>query len=214
MLNIFKKTPQWQKENPKYVIEKAFTLGGKQYYQLNDFVNIPCERALVAIQYYNELDMKVDKAFLNAHIVAVTDALNRGKLNEVVQLTNDLKNRSEKITDYDTVLRLASVLYFDENESHLTYDESYNEKKIAEWKKLKVDTFFLAVPLQHLVPCVDLSKIDSQTFTNLTILEAKTKINQIENIILSITPNKVNQDLLSSLELQIIELKQLIQLNA
>jgi hypothetical protein len=134
-------------------------------------------------------------------------------LNEVIQLTNDLKVRSKLVSDYDLILRLASILYFDENESHLTYDEGYNEKKIKEWKKLKVEAFFLNVPLQQFLPQLDLLKVDSVQFTNLTKAESKLKIEHLERIISSITPNKQNEGLLTSIESQIQELKQLILLN-
>jgi hypothetical protein len=210
--SLFSK-PVWQKESPKYVIEKAFTLGGKQYYHINDFINIPCERALMAIQYYNEMEMKVDSKFMTAHVEAILDATNRGKLTEVAQLTQDLKYRLSTVSDYDTILRLGSIMWFDDNESHLTYDETYNEKKIKEWKKLKVESFFLSVPLKELLPSLNLSKVDSDIFTNLTKATSQLKIEQLERIMQSITPNNKNKDLLNSLELQISELKELILLN-
>jgi hypothetical protein len=210
--SLFSK-PVWQKENPKYVIEKAFTLGGKQYYHINDFINIPCERALMAIQYYNEMEMKVDSKFMTAHVEAILDATNRGKLTEIAQLTQDLQYRLKTVSDYDTILRLASIMYFDDNESHLVYDETYNEKKIKEWKKLKIESFFLSVPLSELLPSLNLSKVDSDIFTNLTKVTSQLKIEQLERIMQSITPNNKNKDLLNSLESQISELKELILLN-
>jgi len=202
LTNLFKsKEPVWKKKS-NYVIEYAFTHNGKKYYQLSDYINIPCERAFTAITYYDELSMKCDRDFLLGHNEAIENACNNGKLTEVVRLNNDLRMRLKLVSDPDLLLKLASVVYFDENEEPTTYDFKYNEKKIAEWKKYKLSDFFKVLPLQSLVPSLDFSKIDLETFTKMNHEVRLLTVQQIENILLNLSQVESNEDLRNKLELQ------------
>jgi hypothetical protein len=195
------KSPKWSKET-NYVIEFAFKHNGKNYYQMSDYINIPCERAFTAVSYYDELTMKCDRAFLLAHNEAIENACNNGKLTEVVKLNHDLKLRLSLVSDPDLLLKLASVVFFDDNESPLVYDFAYNEKKLKEWKKDKLMDFFQVLPLQNLIPSLDFSKIDLKTFTKMNHEVRQLTVLQIDNILLNLSPEVLKGDLASELILQ------------
>jgi hypothetical protein len=195
------KPPVWRKET-NYVIEFAFKHNGKNYYQMSDYTNIPCERAFTAVSYYDELSMKCDRVFLLAHNEAIETACNNGKLTEVVKLNHDLKLRLSLVSDPDLLLKLASVVFFDDNESPLVYDFAYNEKKIKEWKKDKLMDFFQVLPLQNLIPSLDFSKIDLKTFTKMNHEVRQLTVLQIDNILLNLSPEALKGDLASELILQ------------
>lgn len=195
------KPPVWRKET-NYVIEFAFKHNGKNYYQMSDYTNIPCERAFTAVSYYDELSMKCDRVFLLAHNEAIETACNNGKLTEVVKLNHDLKLRLSLVSDPDLLLKLASVVFFDENESPLVYDFAYNEKKIKEWKKDKLMDFFQVLPLQNLIPSLDFSKIDLKTFTQMNHEVRQLTVLQLDNILHNLSPEALNGDLAKGLILQ------------
>ena len=195
------KPPIWRKET-NYVIEFAFKHNGKNYYQMSDYTNIPCERAFTAVSYYDELSMKCDRVFLLAHNEAIETACNNGKLTEVVKLNHDLKLRLSLVSDPDLLLKLASVVFFDENESPLGYDFAYNEKKIKEWKKDKLMDFFQVLPLQNLIPSLDFSKIDLKTFTTMNHEVRQLTVLQLDNILHNLSPEALKGDLAKGLILQ------------
>lgn len=195
------KPPVWRKET-NYVIEFAFKHNGKNYYQMSDYTNIPCERAFTAVSYYDELSMKCDRVFLLAHNEAIETACNNGKLTEVVKLNHDLKLRLSLVSDPDLLLKLASVVFFDENESPLVYDFAYNEKKIKEWKKDKLMDFFQVLPLQNLIPSLDFSKIDLKTFTTMNHEVRQLTVLQLDNILHNLSPEALKGDLAKGLILQ------------
>lgn len=212
LTNLFKKKePVWSKKSD-YVIEYAFTFDGVDYYQMSDYINIPCERAFTAMAYYEEFKMKCDKNFLIAHTEAIENACNNGKLNEVVRLTQDIRQRLSFISDPDLLLKLASVVYFDIKEDPTVYDFGYNEKKIAHWKKHHLKSFFLALPLQSLIPSLDFSKIDLEIFTKMNQEVRQITIHHIDRIISNLSQEESNEGLKKELQLQKESLINLLQL--
>jgi hypothetical protein len=203
--NIFKSKPRWQTSNFKYQVEKAFTLGGIDYFSCTDFINIPSERAFEAMSFYNELDMKVDKTFLQGHTSAIESIINSGtiQISKIAQLNQDLKNRLDLVYDPDLLYKLASVVFFDEKEDPTRYDKEYNRLKILKWKKAGLDAFFLNIPLNKLLPSLDFSKLDSATFTEMTTVLNSLKKEHIEKILSLIKSNKKDEEIAKLLQLQI-----------
>ena len=212
LTNLFKKKePVWSKKSD-YVIEFAFTFNGTDYYQMSDYINIPCERAFTAMSYYEEFKMKCDKTFLLGHTEAVENACNAGKLNEVVRLTQDIRQRLNFISDPDLLLKLASVVFFDIKEDPTVYDFGYNEKKINNWKKHKLNSFFQALPLANLIPSLDFSKIDLEMFTKMNNEVRQITIHHLERVISNLSQEAQSEDLKKDLLLQKENLVKLLQL--
>lgn len=168
-LNPFKSKTYFNKEG--LIIKEAFVIAGVKYFEVDSIFKLPYERAMMAIRFYEEVKMKCDYDMLKAYTTAV-DNIFKGKqigFNEMAELKrfNDiLRERLYNIVDTDLIYKLASVCFFDENESPFKYDYEYNQKKILKWKAEKnINDFFLQEPLQRLIPFLKSPEIDFQTYS-------------------------------------------------
>lgn len=163
-INLFaKKEFRFDSELP---IIEAFEVGGVKYYQFDSAFNTPCERALKALTYYEELKMRCTREFLQKHCNAIKEAVNKSDINRVALLNHQLSERLELIIEPEIAYKLASVVYFDKNESPYLYDFKYAEKKIAYWKKYKgVHDFFLQKPVQSLIPFLNVSEVNLNIYS-------------------------------------------------
>ena len=176
---IFNREPKWLRDwNSKYVIVEAFTMAGNKYYMFDDVFNIPYERGLKALVYYEEFRMRVNKEYLKMHVDAMDKILSdpsKIDIGTIAKLNNQLKERLELIVEPDLLYKLASVVFFDKNEKPESYDFNYSKKKIEFWKKnMSTQSFFLETPLVTLIPFLKLSGTNIDTYS--TIVE---KINDI-----------------------------------
>jgi hypothetical protein len=172
-MNLLTKLKLRLKSAPKsnHTIIPAFTIGGVEYFQFDDAFNLPYLRGLTTITYFREMQMNCDRDLLLAHCDAKETiskklmeafSIQAGKMNltkifdlqkESIALDMQLKERVTMITDPDLIYKLASIVFFDKNESPYNYEHSYNLKKIEFWKKHKtMHDFFLSMPVQKLVP--------------------------------------------------------------
>lgn len=156
--------PIWQIEEG-HVIEPAFISGGVQYYRLKDYFNTFSLRGLMALQVYEEFNMRMTKEVLDNYISAVDKILSNPKqinIGELVILNARLKERvSMVIPCTDIIYKFASVAYFDKNESPYSYDPEYNAAKIKRWKEATdIDSFFIVMQLKDILPLPQLSKED------------------------------------------------------
>ncbi len=140
--NIFRKlrSPKDPKsiwKDSRYVIEFAFQAGGESYYKFNDLANMPYERAFTSVDFYTEMQMNVDYAYLKQHVKAVREILTKNKINvfDVHKLNEQMAERLDMIRSANLMYKLASVVYFDKNENPSVYDAKYNIEKIKRWKK-------------------------------------------------------------------------------
>jgi hypothetical protein len=157
--------------NSKQVTELAFTVGGIDYYQHVDELNIPYGRALNALTIYKEMDMKCDRFYLDQHIKAMSEIFAGKKIgfeemSKMKQLNDQLKERVQWIIIPDHVYKLASIRYFDKNENPNSYDWKYAMKKIEHWKKHEsANAFFLREPILRLVPFLRSAKVDLKEYS-------------------------------------------------
>lgn len=164
---IFKRKPKFKLQND-HIIKEAFTCGGVVYYQFDDIFNVPFERALTALDFYEELRMRTSRDLLLLHVTAVDEQLNKGKLTEVAKLNQQLKERLEWIIEPDLLYKLASVVFFDDKESPYIYDYKYGQDKIKNWKKeSEMNAFFLQTPLIKLVPFLQDCEIDFRAYSKM-----------------------------------------------
>jgi hypothetical protein len=153
---LFRKRFRSRLLDNKYKIVQAFELGGTIYYMFDQTAEVPTGRMLAALAIYQEMEMKVDKEYLELHTKAMEKLLSDPKKINVMyiaQLNLNLKERLELMPLPDFVYKLASVIFFDETESPYSYSFDYNKKKIEEWKK-SGDTldFFLSRLSSELIP--------------------------------------------------------------
>jgi hypothetical protein len=186
MKKIWQTIQGWFKREPKFEVDEkhkvvpAFEMDGVQYYQFADINNMMTGRAFVAMDYYNELSMRCTREYLVEHCDAMEKVLSGDSINviNIAQLHTQLKERLEMILQPDIVYKIASVVYFDESEQPYTYDFKYNQKKIEQWKSKGMD-FFLQIPLNELIPSLDLSEVDLK---NYMIVADKVNRKHLENI--------------------------------
>lgn len=159
-----------------YQVKYAFTVKGVDYYEMDDLMNQPYERAVTCLAFYAEFNQRVDREYLLKHVEAVDkalrvvpgQALDYGK---AIQLNKHLKERLNWIIDGDLAYKLASVVFFDKNESPIVYDHAYNQKKIDFWKKeASAKEFFFTQPLKRLIPFLE--DLDENFQTYLMVTEA------------------------------------------
>lgn len=141
----------------KLKIVEAFIHDGTRYLMYENPTDVPTGRMLAANGVYMELEMKCDKQYLEDHCRAVDKLLNENKkginVTYIAQLNQNLRERLNLMPLPDFVFKLASVIFFDESESPVSYDWAYNEKKIARWKKdPKLLDFFLTRLASELIP--------------------------------------------------------------
>jgi hypothetical protein len=165
---IFRKRFRSRLLDNKYKVIEAFQLGGTTYYMFDQTAEVPTGRMLAALAVYTEMEMKVDKAYLELHTKAMEKLLSDPKKINVMyiaQLNLNLKERLELMPLPDFVYKLASVIFFDETESPYSYSFDYNAKKIEQWKK-SGDTldFFLSRLSNELIPSLKPATGNSKTF--------------------------------------------------
>ena len=160
--------------NIKHVIEYAFSIGNRDYYQFDDVFNTHYDRALKCLVYYKELDMNCDRAFIKAHTEAVDNILSASKIDlggllKFKQLNDMLKQRLELPKEPDLMYKFASVVFFDQFENPSIYEFKYGEQKIKHWKKeTSLTDFFLSKPLKELIPYLQHAGENLQMFSQMT----------------------------------------------
>lgn len=156
--------PVWQLDEG-HVIEPAFISGGVQYYRLKDYFNTFSLRGLMALQVYEEWNMRMQKEQLVEFIDKMDKVLSDPKqirVGEIARMVAMIKERLEFVMPTtDIIYKFASVAFFDKNESPYSYDPEYNKEKIARWKEAgDVDSFFIVMRLKDIVPLPTLSEED------------------------------------------------------
>lgn len=163
------------------IIKPAFTVGGVEYFEIENVYTLPVHRGIGAVHIYRELKMNCDDEFLKAHVAASENIYNGKRIgideiSKLKQLNNQLKERLYNIIDTDLVYKLASVVFFDKTESPFEYDWEYARKKIIHWKKhASVSAFFLQEPLIRLLPFLKQQNVNFQTYS-----EAIAVFNQVQ----------------------------------
>lgn len=158
----------------EYVIKEAFTLKGRTFFEMDDQFNLPYERGVICLRYYNEFEQRVTREYLQEHVKAVGEILTfqPGKSIDLVRLgvlNRNLADRLNWILDEDLAYKLASVVYFDANENPATYDTKYNQEKISFWKKeASAQEFFFTEPLLKLIPFLKDLEINLETYFEVT----------------------------------------------
>lgn len=167
-LNIFKTKSRGFLFNSSYRVEHAFTCGGIKYYKFSNQLDAPAGRQMAALGIYDEIEMRCDKKFLVDYCNAAEKIMSQPKINiqQLALLNAHLKERLDLVPLPEFVYKLASVIYFDNNEPIAEYDYDYNQKKIEHWKAHggTLD-FFMTTPLRHMMPSLGMRIEDIKTFS-------------------------------------------------
>ncbi len=156
-LVFWKKKQRVPKHRPEHRIVEAFELNGIKYFKFDaDVANMPYQRGLEALVFYEQVRMRCTREYLDEVVAAIDKILHQPKIDvfKIHQINVHLKERLTWVIETDTVYNLASVVFFDSTESPYHYDHEYNKKKIASWKKHSTENldFFLQKPLADYIP--------------------------------------------------------------
>jgi hypothetical protein len=145
-----------------HVIVPAFVSDGVQYYMMKDIFNSFAGRALDAMAIYEKWSLRTSPEFMRGWLTALENTVNGNpiKITEVAELLKVMKERLDfALPTEGLIWELASVAFFDRNESPYRYDPEYAKEKIERWKKdIGLPDFFFRSPLRDIVSLPDLSE--------------------------------------------------------
>lgn len=149
-------------------VEPAFKADGKQYYRFRKETSIPWGRYMYLQTFLKEQELRMDLKTLHEYVhrikLALTATNNKIDLNTVFRTLMQMESRIELAFEVDTTYRLASVMYFDDQEDLYTYDKSHNDKKVKTWKECRVVDFFYTRPMSEFLGLSNSSPEDLQRF--------------------------------------------------
>ncbi len=151
---IFQKSKTIFKED--FNLEFAFRCNGVDYFEFKDKNNMPYQRGLEALTFFEELQNGVTKDYLKKHCEVVKSIIQpqKGKPIDLQKLYIEVARLEERlnfIINKDIIYKVASVAFVTKDEPLLKYDFDFNKKKIEDWQKYG-DGFFLYQPLKKLIP--------------------------------------------------------------
>ncbi len=194
-------------------IEFAFTSGGINYFRFTAEVNVPFQRAVAARDIFTEELWQINPDFLkgwnNGLINLLLDKKKKDdkKLYEIGILASRLKEQMDMSVSMVRQLKLATVVYFDEQENPLDYQYPYNKQKLEHWMKHNdVEGFFLNLPEYAFLPSLTEYSKNFPTYLQAETLQS---LNNLKHIIGLQSQDSTDKDLMSSLELQVEMLKEL-----
>lgn len=175
-LNLFKKSKHALKH--EFNTQFAFECGGINYYEFVDKNNLPFQRGLDALTFFQELQNGITKEYLLDHVKIMSGLLSQPKIDigKIAVHNNRLSDRLNYLVSKDIIYKIASIAFIDENENPLTYDAKYNEAKIKNWKDNGADAFFLSQPMKRLIPF--LKEYGEASPTYLMVVEEVEKLQQ------------------------------------
>ena len=184
-----------------HVIVPAFESGGIQYYMMKDIFNSFAGRALDAMAIYEKWSMRTSPEFMSVWLQGLENTINANpiKITEVAEMINVMRERINFAIPTESIIwELASVAFFDKNESPYRYDPEYAKEKIARWKEDGgLPSFFFKTPLRDLVSLPDLSE---EGFKNYLKVTEAVSGKQLEKVLSKLSSSQLNQGFLSVLE--------------
>lgn len=196
-------------EKNQYPVVPAFELAGRTFYRFADINNQPAGRTLAAIPLYIELKTNCDEDYLKLFVSGMEAVLNDPasiSIEKLITLKNQIKDRLSWAFTPDLVYRFASVTYFDETENPETYDEVYNQQKVAFWKQhAGMKDFFLAEPITKLIPALNAVR---GSFLNYSGAILKAQSLQLDALWAILSTARISNEEKQSLSSQITNLKE------
>jgi hypothetical protein len=187
-------------------IEFAFTSGGINYFKFTAEVNVPFQRAVAARDIFTEELWQINPDYLrgwnNGLINLLMDKKKKDdkKLYEIGVMASRLKEQMEMSVSLLRQLKLATVVYFDEQENPLDYQYPYNKQKLEHWMKHNdVEGFFLNLPEYAYLPSLTEYSTNFPTYLQAETLQS---LNNLKHIIGLQLPDSTDSVLMSNLESQ------------
>lgn len=148
----------------KNVVEFAFAIDGKEYYQFKNLLDMPQKRYQRVNEFIREAEMRITSKELLEITGLIKEAIDKGKITDVSILVNLIDTTATQFIETDTYYRLFTCVFFDLDEDITDYDFDYNEDKIELFKKQPATAFFFSQPMRKYLPQVDISEKDLNIF--------------------------------------------------
>ncbi len=143
-------------------VEESFKVQGVQYYTFKKDTQVRYGRYLILQAFLQEVNFRMSTDTLKTYITKITEQLNGSKgqinLGNALELLGHMKNLTELAFEPDTVYRLASCLFFDDQEDLRSWDKKHNETKITAWRANGTVDFFYNKLFQELTSLSDISE--------------------------------------------------------
>jgi hypothetical protein len=138
--------------NSRSIIKYAFSINDKDYWEFDDFHEIPCARGFASLTFFSEMSMRCTREYLLAHCSAMEEAINSKtiKMVDIMKLHLQLRERLNFIFEDKIFYKLASVVFFDNSENPYRYEFKYGIEKAKLFSEVNVDDFFLSEPISKL----------------------------------------------------------------
>lgn len=152
------------------MIEPAFKVRGQQMYCFKSDSSGRYGRYIVMQAFLQEYYLRVDLNTLKGDIKRMQNWLNptakdgRLEIGKCLEQLSIMEQRANIAFEPETVYRLASCLYFDDQEILSGYDKAHNEKKIELWKKHGDTDFFFHKLFQDATGLIATSKEDLKSY--------------------------------------------------
>jgi len=176
------KHPEDKRPYTNKAIKKAFKIGGIQYYEFKQPVDMPWQRYLQLEQFILESNIKIDLKSLGEYLQIQREAINKGDLNTVAIVNNDIQRRIDMILNTNLMYVVFSCVFFnlEDGEDLTNYDYDFNDEKIKIFKSEDIGSFFFNQPISRFLPPLDFSKQDLQTLLKMSQMEEIRLQNQIK----------------------------------
>ena len=161
MISLFKKT-----ETPRTIIhpdykklvEHVTTIEGRKLYKFRNLLDMPHDRYNKCTRFSTEVNMRLDSETLKESLTQIIDFANQGNFTKVLGLVHILMEMTNMLISIDASYRLASCVYFWDNEDLTDYDFEIGDHKISLFKKMRLDDFFLKEPMKNFLPQMNISE--------------------------------------------------------
>lgn len=144
----------------KKSIEFAFNADGEDYYAFTNVADMPEGRYYALTERLTEMDMRINREDLVEYMDKVEAHINTGNFSKVMAIIEEIKYRASMLIETETLYKVASCVFFTLKEDLTTYDIDYNDKKIAIFKREKIESFFLNEPVKRFIPLPSISAED------------------------------------------------------
>lgn len=158
--NLFRKQviePPFDRNHPDLLeaTELAFECGGKKFYRFLDDYRMPTGRYKYVYAALKEVDLRMSLELLKEYLGQIKTCL-RGEKNQVnLELAwrtiFNMETRLSLAFEPEGVKKLASVVYFTEDEILSTWSKEDGKKKVEFWERHKCNDFFLTRPIGELL---------------------------------------------------------------
>lgn len=117
---------------------------GEQYYEFENIADIPETRRMEYNSLREEAVMGITREMLIEIFEGIIESNDKGKVSNVGSLAFMAKDMVANITSKEILYKMASLMYFTEDEDLSMYDLDYNNRKIELFKQIKDQSFFFA----------------------------------------------------------------------